>query len=82
MTAKSQEARTRIDASKSLTLDERVAIVEEILTTIPATDGLATLARKTAARLKQMGYEPMMFGAACNVVASRHRVEFFKRSKS
>jgi len=64
------ESRPRIDKTKALTLDERIAIVDKVMAEhgiSPTPEG----GKKLAAVLISLGYEPMMFKHACNVVLSR-----------
>ncbi len=64
------EARTRIDLTKTLTLDERVALGDKAMTEL----GIAPTVEngpKLAKWLQKNGYEPMMFKHACNIVMSR-----------
>ncbi len=72
--------RERIDATKGLSLDQRIAIVDAALADLGIDhkqigDGKpvsgATASRRLSDWLKRHGHEPMMFAAACRVVLSR-----------
>jgi hypothetical protein len=66
------ESRPRIDKTKSLTLNERVAILDGILDGLglqtPISDKHEKEIRK---ELIAQGYEPMMFAHAARIIQSR-----------
>lgn len=70
------ESRQRIEATKRLTLDERISILRNINAAVGVTDvrtitpkQLKSVTRELVAR----GYEPMMFYAAGRVMLSGER---------
>jgi hypothetical protein len=69
------ETRPRIDATKKLTLDERIEIVRNLLTELRISKLPPTTMQLTAltTALKARGYEPMMFKAACTIILSEQR---------
>lgn len=75
MTDKAAEARERIDRSNALSLDERVAVLEEILLQDFPDTTLIGLSDKQQKRFTKLlvarGYEPMMFSAAVRLIISR-----------
>ena len=64
------EARPRIEKTKVLSLDERVAIVDGALEELDL-PAVAESSKALAAWLVAHGYEPMMFGHACRIILSR-----------
>jgi hypothetical protein len=72
--SKAQESRLRIDKTKSLSLDQRIAVVDKALKELnlsPIPDDAPKLAKWLVAN----GYEPMMFAHACRIVQSRRNHE-------
>lgn len=72
MSPKAQENRQRIDKSKALTLDERIAIVRTAQDELNITP-TAENSKKLANWLTNNGYEPMMFGHACKIIQSERK---------
>lgn len=65
------ESRPRIDKTKALTLDERIAIVDTANAILGIVKPVAADGPKLAKWLEDNGYEPMMFAHACRIVQSR-----------
>lgn len=73
MTAKQAASRLRIDNTKAMSLDNRIAILEVAACEVGEEPDLAKLGKKVSKWLTNHGYEPMMFSAACRVWLSRQR---------
>lgn len=69
--AVAEATRPRIDATKGLTLDERVAILDNILGDWKGGFLAANASKQLAKDLELRGYEPMMFQAAFRIIVSR-----------
>ncbi len=72
------ETRPRIDATKLLSLDERIAVLEDINVALGIEESsvvdLSTKQDKAIkAELIRRGYEPMMFNHAGCIILSRYR---------
>lgn len=70
------ESRQRIEATKQLTLDERVAVLRDVNAACGVTDVREATGKQVKAITRELvkrGYEPTMFYAAGRVILSEGR---------